>query len=87
LRSISGRLGMDAAAIRSDLLRSEDASFANTYLYRQVFAIADAKGNGKPIPRAAMPQIDLHSPKITHKLTTAWYAGRVEARWKACLAR
>jgi hypothetical protein len=87
LRSISGRLGMDAAAIRSDLLRSEDASFANTYLYRQVFAIADDKGNGKPIPRAAMPQIDLHSPKIAHKLTTAWYAGRVEARWKACLAR
>ena len=87
LRSLSGRLGMDAAAIRADLQRGEDASFANTALYRQVFAIADAKGSGKPVPRAALPQIRLDSPKITRKLTTAWFAGRVETRWKACLAR
>lgn len=87
LRSISGRLGMDAAAIRADLQRGDEAGFANTTLYRQVFAIADAKGNGKPVPRASLPQIELVSPKITRKLTTAWFAGRVEARWKACMAR
>ncbi|MEO6154611.1 MAG: DUF1615 domain-containing protein, partial [Thermomonas sp.] len=87
LRSISGRLGMDAAAIRADLQRGEDAGFANTSLYREVFGIADAKGSGKPVPRASLPQIELNSPKITRKLTTAWFAGRVEARWKACLAR
>ncbi|MEO5963339.1 MAG: DUF1615 family protein, partial [Thermomonas sp.] len=87
LRSISARLGMDAAAIRADLRREDVAGFANSTLYRQVFAIADAKGSGKPVPRALMPQIELDSPKITRKLTTAWFAGRVEARWKACLAR
>ena len=87
LRSLGGRLGMDTAAIRADLQRSEQASFADTNLYQHVFAMADAKGNGKPVPRAALPDIALSSPKITRRLTTAWFAGRVEARWKACLAR
>lgn len=87
LRNISRRLGLDAIAIRADLQRGDDAGFANTTLYRQVFAIADAKGNGKPVSRALLPQIELVSPKITRNLTTAWFAGRVEARWKACLAR
>ena len=87
LRSISDRLGMDSVAIRADLQRGDEAGFVNTTLYQRVYAIADAKGSGRPVPRAAMPQIELDSPKITRKLTTAWFAGRVEARWKACLAR
>ncbi|MEO5630185.1 MAG: DUF1615 domain-containing protein, partial [Thermomonas sp.] len=87
LRSIGSRLGMDAAAIRADLQRGDGAGFARTALYQQVFAIADAKGSGKPVPRASLPQIELDSPKITRKLTTAWFAGRVNARWKACMAR
>ena len=87
LRGIGDRLGMDAAAIRADLQRGDDAGFGNSTLYERVFAIADSKGSGNPVPRAQMPQIQLDSPKITRKLTTAWFAGRVEARWKACLAR
>ena len=87
LRSIGDRLGMDAAAIRADLQREDDAGFARTMLYRKAFEIADAKGSGQPVPRALMPQIELISPKITRKLTTAWFAGRVEDRWKACMAR
>ncbi len=87
LRSLSGRIAMDAPAIREDLQRGDGAGFADTTLYRQVFAIADAKGSGKPVPRASMPQIELASPKITRKLTTAWFADRVNARWKACMAR
>ena len=42
---------------------------------------------GKPMPRQAMPQIDLKSPKITRKLTTEWFATRVEQRYRACEAR
>ena len=42
---------------------------------------------GKPMPRQTMPQIDLKSPKITRKLTTEWFARRVEGRYKTCLGR
>ena len=87
LRSIDMLLGMDAAAIRADLKRGDSPGFEGTALYRAVFAIADRKGSGKPVPRARVPDIALESPKITRKLTTAWFAGRVESRWKACMAR
>ena len=87
LRSIDMLLGMDAAAIRADLKRGNQAGFDETALYRAVFAIADRKGSGKPVARARVPDIALASPKITRKLTTAWFAGRVESRWKACMAR
>ena len=39
------------------------------------------------MPPPAMPQIDLKSPKITRKLTTEWFARRVEGRYKTCLGR
>jgi hypothetical protein len=78
---------MDAAAIRADLERGDGPGFAETALYRAVFAIADRKGSGKPVARARVPDIALESPKITRKLTTAWFADRVDARWKACMAR
>ena len=87
LRGIDVRLAMDAAAIRADLAKGHGADFASTALYRSVYAIADAAGSGKPVPRARVPDIALSSPKITRPLTTAWFAGRVDARWKACLAR
>ena len=87
LRSIDVRLNMDAAAIRADLEKGRRAAFAETALYRSVFAIADAAGAGNPVPRARIPDIALESPKITRALTTAWFAGRVDARWNACMKR
>jgi hypothetical protein len=87
LRGIDVRLAMDAAAIRADLQKGRTAGFAQTALYRSVFAIADAAGSGRPLPRARVPDIALQSPKITRKLTTAWFASRVDARWKACMQR
>ena len=87
LRGIDVRLAMSREQIRADLEQGDRLAFAQTALYRSVFAIADAAGSGKPLPRARVPDIALDSPKITRKLTTAWFADRVDARWKACLAR
>jgi len=87
LRSMAPQMYMDAAAIRAALAQGDRHAFERTDLYRQVFAIADGKGSGKPVARARVPDIALSSPKITRKLTTAWFADRVNARWKACLAR
>ena len=90
VRMLGEALRMDAAAIRRDLARGEAADFDRTELHRGVFALADAraaKRGGKPAPRAVYPGLDLKSPKITRKLTTAWFADRVEQRYRRCLAR
>lgn len=82
---IAYQLGMSRPQIRRDLLLEKTAAFSRSPLYTRVFALADKAG--KPLPRQAMPQIDLKSPKITRKLTTEWFARRVEGRYKTCLAR
>lgn len=86
VRTVAGKLGLGAGAIERDLALEKDGGFDQTALYRRVFELADASA-GKPLPRAVLPQIRLKSPKITRKLTTAWFAERVEGRYRACLER
>jgi hypothetical protein len=85
-RVVARRLDMDNDAIRRDLERGRGAGLEETRLYVRVFVLAD-RGTGKPVPRAVVPQIPLHSPKITRNLTTDWFARRVESRYQACLQR
>ncbi|WP_413728966.1 DUF1615 domain-containing protein [Sodalis sp. RH22] len=86
VRAIGKRLDIGDAAIRRALEKGERLDFEETDLYRRVFALAD-KTQGQPLPRAILPGITLESPKITRKLTTAWFAKRVDERRLACLAR
>jgi hypothetical protein len=86
LRTLGPALGMDDGAIRRALAQGESPRFDQSPLYRQVYALAERRA-GKPLPRALLPEIDLHSPKISRKLSTAWFAQRVDARWKQCVAR
>jgi len=83
--NIAYQLEMSRPQIRRDLLLEKTAAFSRSPLFIRVFALADQAG--KPMPRQAMPQIDLKSPKITRKLTTEWFARRVEGRYKTCLGR
>lgn len=86
LRSIAGELGMSAEEIRADLERGSRDEFEYSRLYRQLYALAERRA-GRQLPRALLPQIALESPKITRKLTTEWFATRVEQRYRACEAR
>ncbi len=85
-RVIARRLGFDDGDVRRALERQRSSDFEQTKLYDQVFALADRE-NGRPLPRAVVPDIDLQGPKITRHLTTAWYAGRVEGRYRRCVER
>ncbi|WP_317235058.1 MULTISPECIES: DUF1615 domain-containing protein [Pseudomonas] len=85
-RKLGVKLGLRNPQIRSQLEEGERLAFEETALYRRVFALADAAA-GKPMPRAVLPGIELKSPKITRKLTTAWFAGRVDERYRRCMQR
>ena len=82
LERLEGRLGMSRAEVSRDLRLKKTPAFSQNALYQKVFALA-----GDHTARAVMPQIQLVSPKITRKLTTEWFADRVDGRYKACLAR
>lgn len=86
LRALWPQLMIEDADIRAALALERSPKFEDTGLYRAVYALAERKVGG-PLARARVPQIDLHSPKITRKLTTAWFADRVNQRWKRCMAR
>ena len=80
------RIDMSNDDIRRDLDAGKAQGFEKSRLYSRVFGLAD-KLAGKPAPRAVVPHIPLHSPKITRELTTDWFATRVESRYQACLQR
>ena len=74
--------GLGERQIRRDLERGTVHEFEQTELYRKVFELADAR---TPAPRAVVPNIRLQSVKITRKLTTEWFARRVDDRYRRCL--
>ncbi len=86
LRQQATRLRLSHADIRRDLLLEKTAAFGQSPSFIRTFAAAEQSA-GRPLPRQAMPQIDLHSPKITRQLTTEWFARRVEERFRRCLGR
>ncbi len=85
-RVLGERLGLSPSAIRSDLEQGQEAGLEQTRLHQRVFALAD-KVQGRSLPRAQVPQIELAGAKITRKLTTAWFAQRVDERYRRCLSR
>jgi hypothetical protein len=84
--TLARRLGLSEGAIRRDLEAGEGAGFEKTPLYERVFAYAEQLDR-RTLPRAVVPRIDLKSPKFTRKLTTEWFAKRVDERHRRCLAR
>lgn len=85
-RGLAPRLGLAAGDVRRDLLLGDGEGFTGSELHARVFALAERAG-GRALPRALVPRIDLASPKFTRKLTTAWFADRVDQRHRRCLDR
>lgn len=83
---LADRLDMSRPQIRRDLLLEKSEAFSRSPLFLKVFAMAEA-ATGKPLARQVLPEIELKSPKITRKLTTGWFARRVEGRYLSCLKR
>ncbi|MBV8680841.1 MAG: DUF1615 domain-containing protein [Aquitalea sp.] len=86
LLGLRNALGMSQAAIELDLQQEKNSAFAQSALYRKLFALADLRA-GKLVARERMPQIELHSPKISRKLTTQWFADKVDGRYQRCMMR
>jgi hypothetical protein len=85
-RSLGARMRLDDGEIRRALEQGEGVQFERSELYRGVLELAD-RLERKRVPRAMIPRIALKGPKISRQLTTEWFASRVEARHKRCLAR
>ena len=86
VRTLAPLLGPAPPAPRPPRPRGARLEFNDSDAFRRVFALADAHADA-PLPRALVPGIRLDSPKITRELTTAWFAERVDARYRQCLRR
>lgn len=86
VRALGDRIDASDAAIRRALEQGDGPGFERSDVYERVFELAD-RLEGRPLPRARVPDIQLSGPKIARKLTTRWFAERVETRHRRCLAR
>ena len=82
VRKLGDRIGLGERQIRRDLEREKNHEFEETELYRKIFELADTR---ELTPRARVPTIRLQSVKISRKLTTDWFARRVDDRYRRCL--
>jgi Protein of unknown function (DUF1615) len=86
LRALAPRLHVDEREIHAALEAARSRDLQRTEVYERVFALAE-RGARQPMPRAVIPVIKLQGPKISRRLTTSWYAHRVEGRFEQCLGR
>lgn len=84
LRALGPRLSLSDSSIHAALVQAKTQNFERTPVYLRVFARAEQAAH-RSLARAAIPRIELHGPKITRKLTTEWYAQRVNGRFEGCL--
>jgi hypothetical protein len=70
--------------LRDDARQEKTLAFEGTDTYRAVKTVYAAQ-LGMPPEYATLPQVELESPKISRKLSTAWFAQAVDRRFQSCL--
>jgi hypothetical protein len=85
VRTLGDRLDLSNSEIHSALEQGRAEEFEGSALYRRSFALAE-QAAGSSLARAVVPRIELQGPKLSRKLTTAWYAHRVDDRYNRCLS-
>lgn len=73
----------NSRVIRNDLLLEKTTAFENTSTYLAIKRAYQAKYGEAPYAR--LPEVEIKSPKITSKFTTAQFATRVNSRYVSCL--
>ena len=73
----------DPAAVLTDLRREKQADFSRTPTWKAIAELHRAK-TGRVLTEA-MPHIVLKSDKIQRRLTTEWFANRVNGRFDTCM--
>lgn len=78
------KLGLDDKTIRADLLKEKDLGFTST---RSFISLRDrfSATNKTPAAFAAIPDIELNSPKLSRNFTTRRFAESVNKRYQACM--
>jgi hypothetical protein len=71
--------------LRDDAQQEKTLAFEGTDTYRAIKAVY-ATRFGPPPEYATLPQVELESPKLSRKLSTAWFAQAVDRRFQSCLA-
>jgi hypothetical protein len=79
LRKIPGTKASDARLEKS-------AAFETTPTWLAVKRAYEAKLHKRPVYER-LPDVSLHSPKLSRPLSTAWFAKAVDKRYEACLSR
>ena len=79
-------LALDPRQVRQDLRMEKDFGFTATPTYTRVTGLYRATYGEDP-PFARIPEIRLESVKLDRPLTTAWFAKRVDGRYRRCLSR
>jgi len=75
-----------APNVERDARKEKSREFERTETWAAVKAAYERK-QSRPPPYARMPAVELKSPKLQRPLSTAWFAGAVDRRYQACLAR
>jgi hypothetical protein len=78
--------GLGTADVRRDVKLEKRVEFEGSPTYQALQRAYQARF-GRPLPTAELPELELSSPKLKSRYTTARYARAVNAHFQDCLAQ